>query len=468
MRLKFLTLALALTAVAAPSHSEDLLDAYRDARANDPVLSQANFQRLSVGENVNQARALLLPQVSAQEQLSQASGSNSRISQQIPGQQIPGLANGALINNGHQRTRSISAQVNQTIFNYSEIADLRAAHSAASAQDEVYQSALQTLFVRVASAYFNVLTSEDQLSFAKANESAFKQQYDQSDQRYKVGLSAVTDVYQAKSFYENAKAQTITAQNILNDSREALTQITAKPSIDLKKLRQDLPLTPPKPNDQKAWVATALQNNPDILSQQYSVTSAEQSITAARAGHLPTLSATVSRGKSTTWFENGSANFTGNGRYDTTVGLILTVPIFSGGATQSRVRQSIYSRDSANSSLESQRRLVTRNTLNYYRSVLSGISEVEAGKAAVDSGQKALDATKAGLSVGTKTILDVLTAIQTLTQSESTYSQARHQFILNKLLLKQASGTVDIRDMQSINALLTDASAGSAAEPGVP
>jgi outer membrane protein len=448
MRLKLLSLALALSAISLPSHGEDLLDAYREARANDPVLSQADAQRLSVGENVNQARALLLPQLSAGLSLSQTTSSGSSVTRDPnTGQVVQTTANP-----GHSRTRDISGNLSQTVLDLSKIADLKAAHSQASAQDALYQAALQQLFVRVSTAYFNVLTSQDALAFAKANEEAYKQQYEQSDQRFKVGLSAITDVYQAKSFYESAKAQTIAASNTLDDAREALAQITGKPTGELKKLRDDLPMSPPVPNDQKAWVDQALQNNPNILSEKYSVEAAEHSISAARAGHLPTINANVSYGKSATWYQNSNLHF--RQPSSTTIGLTLSVPIFEGGATQSRVRQSIYQRDAAQDTLEVQRRQVTRDTLNYYRSVIAGISQVEAAKSAVDAGQKALDATRAGFSVGTKTILDVLTAIQTLTSSESQYSQARHQFILDKLLLKQATGTADLKDIESINALL--------------
>lgn len=448
MRLKLLSLALALSAISLPSHGEDLLDAYREARANDPVLSQADAQRLSVGENVNQARALLLPQLSAGLSLSQTSSSgSSAIRDPNTGEVVQTSEN-----LGHSRTRDISGNLSQTVLDLSKIADLKAAHSQASAQDALYQAALQELFVRVSTAYFNVLTSQDQLAYAKANEDAFKQQYEQSDQRFKVGLSAITDVYQAKSYFESAKAQTIAAQNTLDDAREALTQITGKPTGELKKLRNDLPMTPPTPNDQKAWVDQAMENNPNILSQKYSVDAAEHSISAARAGHLPTINANVSYGKSATWYQNSNLHF--RNPSSTTIGLTLSVPIFEGGATQSRVRQSIYQRDSARDSLESERRLVARDTLNYYRSVISGISQVEAAQAAVEAGQKALDATRAGFGVGTKTILDVLTSIQTLTQSESQYSQARHQFILDKLLLKQSTGTADLKDIEAINTLL--------------
>ena len=130
------------------------------------------------------------------------------------------------------------------------------------------------------------------------------------------------------------------------------------------------------------------------------------------------------------------------------------MPIFSGGATQSRVRQSIYQRDSAQDSLEIARRQVTRDTLNYYRSVIAGISQVEASKAAVTSADSARAASQAGFEVGTRTIVEVLIAQQNLTQAQSNYSQTRHQFVLNKLLLKQAAGTADVKDIEAINALL--------------
>lgn len=472
MRFKLLNLALVLAVISLPSHSEDLIDAYRQARANDPVLSQADATRRATGEGVDQARALLLPQISGSYGLTQTTGGSSTSSTSSLGTGgndylCSGLAAGTGTydcagiagdtssgSSGHTRSRDISATLSQTVFNLAEIADLKAAHSQADAQDRTYDAAEQALFVRVATAYFTVLTDEDDLTFAKANEDSYKQSFDQADQRYKVGLSAVTDSYQAKAQYEAARAQTITAQNTLNDAREALTQITGKPTGELKRLRDDLPLDAPVPADPEAWVQDALKYNPTLLSQLASVDAAEHNITSARAGHLPTITATVSRSKDTTWLQHGSSDFSGNGDYGTTAGLTLSIPIFSGGGTQSRVRQSIDERDEAQDSAESERRQVKRDALNYYRSVISGISEVQSGKAAVDSGQKALDATKAGFSVGTKTITDVLLAIQTLTSSESTYSQARHQFVLNKLLLKQTAGTIGIKDIEGVNTLL--------------
>jgi len=474
MRLKLLTLALALAAISLPSHGEDLLDAYRQARANDPVLQQADATNLSTREGVPQARALLLPQISASLGLTQSSGGSSSSSSSSASDTdylCNGIAAGTgtytctgpfsdssvggTSNSGHERARSLSGQIDQVIFDFSKIADLKAAHSTADAGEQTYQSAVQDLYVRVSTAYFGILTDEDALTFAKANEDAFKKQYDQADAQYKAGIAAITGAYQAKAAYEAAKAQTITAQNTLSDAREALTQITGQPVGDLKKLRNDLPLDPPVPADPNAWVQDAIKYNPSILSQQYSVTAAEHDITAARAGHLPTINATASRSKTTDWLQNGSAAaISGNGRFGNTIGVTLSVPIFSGGAVQSRVRQSIYERDAAQDSLESERRLVVRTTLNYYRSVLADIEEVRSGKSAVESGQKALDATRAGFNVGTQTIIDVLNAIQTLTSAQNNYSQARHQFVLDKLNLRYSTGRVEYKDIEAANVLL--------------
>jgi outer membrane protein len=448
MRLKLLTLALTLAAVSLPSHGEDLLDAYRQALANDPTLAQADATRLATGEGVNQARALLLPQISGSLSLNQTTGGNDGFVQD-PNNPNQFISTSTF---GHSRTRNLDANLSQTVFDFSKYASLKAAHASADAQNETYEAALQDLYVRVATAYFTVLTDEDQLTYAKANEDAYKKQYDQANQQYKVGLSAVTDVYQAKSYYEAARAQTVAAQNTLDNDREALSQITGKPTGSLKKLRDDLPMDAPAPADPDAWVKQALINNPSLLAQKQNVAAAEQNVVVARSGHLPTITASVSYGKSASWYENAAIH--SNTPSQTTVGLTLNVPIFSGGLVHSQVRQSIYNRDAAQDSEEIERRQVRANTLNYYRSVLAGISQVESGRAAVESAQKALDATRAGFEVGTQTMVNVLLAIQTLTQAEGTYSQARHQLVLDRLLLKQSAGTASFGDMQHINALL--------------
>jgi outer membrane protein len=466
-------LALLLSVLPLAGYGEDLLDAYREARANDPVLSQAQATRLATSEGVTQARALMLPQLNGAFKLNQQPRTNASVGGNAgsAGNYLcAGAGTGASTAHctpvstdtsdtsalsNHKRTRTPSLNLTQSVLDLSQWANLSSARSLARSQDAMYDAAVQNLYVRVTAAYFSVLTSQDALVFAGANEDASKVAYDQAEQRFQAGLSAVTDVYQAKSYYELAKARTIAARNSLSDAREALTQITGKPVGELKKLREDLPMVPPNPNDPEAWVQAALQSNATVQAGQYKVGAAEHNISAARAGHLPTINASASRSRSTSWLENGSdGNGGGNGSYGDTTGLTLNVPIFAGGATQSRVRQSIYQRDSAQHSLETTRRQVVRATLNFYRSVAAGIRQVEANKASVDSGQKALEATRAGFDVGTQTMLNVLNAIQTLTQAESSYSRSRHQLVLDQLQLKQSAGSIDVKDMEMVNAML--------------
>jgi len=454
MKLRHTTLALALACSGiGAAHAEDLMDAYRQARDSDPVLQQAEASRRDVSENVAQARAVLLPQISASGNFSDEHGSSR-------GPELVGNGNDYEVFTTHNSSRGFdkSATLDQTVFDFGKFASVKAAHAQAASGDAQYQAAQQDLILRTATAYFNVLTAEDELRFAQANEQALSKQLDQAQQRFNVGLSAITDVDAAKAQHDAAAASVIQAQNTVFDNREALSQITGKPVGELRKLTDDLPLDKPQPDSIDAWVNLALQTNPSLQSQRDLVDASNHNITVARAGHLPTLNAQVSYSNSPSWGApsiNGlPASFGDTERHDTVVGLVLQVPIFSGGLTQSHVRQSIAQRDEQADILEQDRRSVVRNTRSAYNAIEAGISSVEAQKQAVLSAQKALEATQAGFEVGTRTIVDVLISQQNLFQAQSDYSQARHAFVINQLTLKDSAGTLDVKDLQGANALL--------------
>jgi len=439
MRLRFIsTCALVLVVAPLASRADDLMDAYAQARRADPVLAAADAARWAVREGVAQARAPLLPQVSAGFAFDQSSAPSAAASD-------PSAAS------GRSRSRDVSASLNQVIVDVAKLSQLRVARAQADAQDAVYQSALQALAVRVATAYFNVLTAADALVNVQANEDAYRQQVGQAEERYRNGLSASVDVEQARAYHAAARASTIAARTALADAREALAEIIGTPAGDLKTLREDLPMTPPLPADAEVWVQTALAGNPQLRAQQLGVSAAEQSIDVARAGHLPTLTAGVGLGRAASWPIRAS---TSDGRNVTTLGLVLSVPLFSGGATQSLVRQALRQRDGAAEQLEAQRRAVARTTLDKYRSIVAGIGQIEATRASVDAARKALASIRVGQQLGTQTMTDLLIAIQTLTSAQGSYSAVRHQFILDKLLLQQAAGAIDEADLASVNALL--------------
>ncbi|NYE28193.1 outer membrane protein [Rhodanobacter sp. K2T2] len=448
MRLKLLPVLLLLTIAPLSGHGEDLMDAYRQAIANDPVLSTADATRLVVAEGVPQARSALLPQLSAGLSFDQSHGGTGG-SNIVNGVSLPTSAV------GHSRYRDLNGSLSQAIINLPDIATLRAAHSTSDAQEEVYRAALQDLYVRVASAYFNVLIAQDQVDVYKAYEDGFKQEFDQANERLKVGLENSANSTQAQAFYLSIKSERIAAQDTLKDALHGLEQITGQPTGTLKKLREDIPLQAPTPNDAKAWVDAAMQTNPAILSARYTVSADEHKISAARAGHLPTLSANVYRDKFGSWAS--ATPMAGDSRYGpatTTVGLTLTVPIFSGGLTQSQVRQAIHQRDADEGNLETQRRQAARDANNYFNLVVDGIDQVETTRTAVQVAEKSLGSMRAGYSIGTMSLPNVVNAIQILAQAQGQYTVERHQFILNKLSLKQAAGTIDMHDLEDINRLL--------------
>ncbi|MEP6484914.1 MAG: TolC family outer membrane protein [Rudaea sp.] len=468
---KTILFAALVSAIASASNravAEDLMQMYQQAHGSDPTLAIADSTRNAIGQNVPEARAALLPQIAASlAYLHDDNVSRSQSPYLVNDPNNPAsVGNYVLLpftgaNNTH--SRPAQATVSQSIFNWGNIERLRQAREQAASSDSDYDSAAQDLMVRTSTAYFGVLTAEDQLKFAQLNEKSLLKQLDQAEQRYEVGLSAITDVHVARAQHDAAVAQVITAQNSVDTARESLVQITGKEFGDLKKLREQLPLEKPQPDQVQAWVDLANAHSPQIASRQHSYDAADHFVGAQRAGHYPTLSASLVRTDTPSWGSTqsmvpgleDSGQFHTNGIVgDTTIGVTLSVPIFTGGLVTAQTRQAAFQRDTAQDNLELTRRTVFANTRNSYRAVIAGISEVEATRQAVVSAQSGLDATQAGFEVGTKTILDVLTSQSTLLNAQSAYSQARHQFVLSGLQLKDAAGVLEVKDIEAVNALL--------------
>ncbi|MEQ4576627.1 MAG: TolC family outer membrane protein [Gammaproteobacteria bacterium] len=441
-----LVLALAAALLPMAAQATDLLQAYEMARNGDPTLASAESTRLYNKEGQVQARAALLPQLDGT-----ASLSRTRT-------EAEGLTGRSI-----SKTRRYSVDGTQTLFNWAQFSNLRAQRDVSKAADFTLESANDDLIVRTSAAYFNVLVAIESLAAAESNEAAAKKQFDYADKRLQVGLAPITDVHEARADYDQARADVITARNTLADYYQALTEITGQPARGLRGLPDDFrPELPANYGNIDNLVASAIEENPALKAQQLQVSAAESSVSAARAGHLPTLNLTGSLGRSTTWGDisgelaSQDPGGIGGPRNDTnTIGVTLSVPIFSGGATQSAVRQAIAQRDIQQDTYEQQKRALDRNVRNYYQTVVQGISEIEARRLAVVSAQAAYDASQVGLEVGTRTVLDVVQNQRTLFTAQLNYAQAKYNFLQNRLLLAQATGKLDIADLQDINRLLT-------------
>ena len=445
-----LTLALAVALAPLTSHAADLLQVYEMARNGDTQLAAAESQRLYDKEGQVQARAALLPQIGGEASLTR----NHTKYDDIGGSTT-------------SKTRSYGINGSQTLFNWSQFANLRAERDLSKAADFTLDSANDELVVRTATTYFNVLVGIESLIAAETNEAAAKKQFDYADKRLEVGLAPITDVHEARAQYDQARAGTIQTRNALEDAYQALTELTGQPVRDLRGLPVDFrPEVPANRANVDQLVTDAVSRNPALKAQELQVSAAESGVSAARGGHYPTLSLGGSWGKSARWGDSTGSGSLSPDATTNSIGLTLNVPIFAGGATQSGVRQALARRDIAQDTFEQQKRAVDRNTRNAYQALVAGISEVEARRLTVVSAQSAFDASQVGLEVGTRTVLDVVQNQRTLFQAQLDYAESRYNFLLARLQLSQAVGDLEIAEVQDINRLLTaDAAAKLQSNP---
>jgi outer membrane protein len=455
MRLHPLALALLLTGISAQSQATDLLQAYELARQSDPVLSAAESQKNAQGEGVVQSRSALLPQLTGDASYSK-SNSDSYGSQVFGSQVQP-----SSVSTRESTDKSYGFSLRQSIYDHGDYARLGASKFRASQAEADYDAANDALIVRTADAYFNVLTAIETLASSRAEERSVKRQLDQAEKRLEVGLAPITDVHEARARYDSARANAITAANTLDDANEALSEITGQPIENIRGLASSYQPVNEDTRTLEQWVTLAMESNPSLQSREKALAAAEKDVAAARAAHYPTLDATASwrdssgDGSSQVLQPLDPVNTFNNGGVQRSIGVQLSVPIFSGFATQSRVRQAIHQRDIAADQLEQQKRAITRSARSAYRSLVAGQAEVEARRLAVVSAQAAYEAGEAGLEVGTRTIVDVLIAQQQLYLAQREYARARHAFLVNTLRLRQAAGVLELGDVQNVNRSLT-------------
>ena len=456
-----LALSLALLPAAAPA--ADLMQVYQLAREGDPQLSAAEGSARATREGAVQARAAMLPQLDGAASVTRSRSEGPATQTQFdPATGQPVRFTGDT--ETETTTRNLGGDVRQMIYDRSRFTTLDSQRALGRAADFQVEAAGDTLITRTSAAYFNVLVALETLEAAKAAEEALRKQFDFASKRLEVGLAPITDVHEARAQYDNARANTILARNAVEDAYQALAEITGQPVASLKALPENFQPTLPEARDVEGWVSTAVENNPALRAQQERLQSAEANIETARAGYWPTVYLSGSLGDrrttgdttfSSSLLPTSVTNPIDSESRGPTVGITLSVPIFNGGATASRVRQAIAQRDVATDELEQQRRALVRNTRNAYQTLVAGISEVEARRLALVSARSAYDASQVGLEVGTRTVLDVLNNQQNLFNAQRAYAQARYNFLQNRLILEQAAGTLDVADVQEINRLLT-------------
>lgn len=440
--LNTLILAISAALTSAQANADDLLSVYQQALLNDPVVLKAQAQFLIVQEDIVQARSALLPQINLSGGYS--TGENENFVQNTK------------VNNEFS-SLTYGAALNMQLYHHDSWLRLDNAEKAAHQSDLSYQIAKQNLIVRVTDAYFNLLSAKDDLVFTTAEKEAIARQLEQTKQRFSVGLTAITDVYEAQAQYDNAVTEQILSQNNIYQAEEELRVITDAYPQNVSTLNTErFSTNTPVPNSADEWQLTAEAKNLSLISSRVGIDIAQDNIDIARAGHYPTLDFGANYNAN-----DDESSINDGPTIDTPVtdgyslGVQLSVPIYSGGAVQSSVRKAQNNYVLASQDLSLTHRNVVRNTRNAYNTVIAAISGIKAFEQSVLSAQKALEATEAGFEVGTRTIVDVLNSTRNLYNAKRNLSSTRYAYITNILTLKQNAGTITDEDISAINSGLT-------------
>jgi outer membrane protein len=448
-------LALITTSARA---QEGLLDIYQRALINDPVIREAEAQFLATSEVKAQARSSILPSLSLSASMSDSSSTTDRPQDPVTGQPDPNFLN----TDSNSESTNMSLNLSQTLFNWGQYLTYKQADKTIMRAETSLASAQQDLIIRVAQAYFNVLSAQDLLAADIAARDALELQLEQANTRFEVSLIPITDVQEAQAGYDQAVASVIGSQRTLATARESLREIINDYVTALRGPQQQLPLVTPNPENVDEWVDIAQAQNLALVAARIAAEIADDDVTISRSSRFPTLSLSASSSDrsstatTTTFLANGgtlpgSGVPRESGGDSASISLSLNVPIFNGGANGSRVRQAVQQRRVTIETVERIARQTERQTRDAYLGVVSEISRVEALRQALQSTQTALESTQAAEEVGQRTRVDVVNALNAVRRAETTYASARYEYLMNILRLKQAAGSLTESDLAEID-----------------
>ena len=419
--------------------AENLQQIFEVAAQKDPEIRQARAKFKASHTVIDQGRALLLPTISA-------TATTSRDT--YAPENVHSFANGF-------NTDGFGLNLTQALVNFKAWYAYQSAKLGDASAALTLQQSEQALILKVAKAYFDVLRSKANLASFTTEEQAAKQVLEQTKQRFDVGLVAITDVYDSQANADLASVNRLTEENTMQQRLEALAAITGQTYLDIAQLNPDFPITSLDPANVAEWVKIANENNLAIKISQLDLDSKEQDAKSARADYWPTVNLVTSYN----W------NFSGNKISLTSatvplerssIGLSFSIPIFNGGLTGARTHQASYNRDASQEALLKSQRDNIQNTRNAYRSVETDVKAVAARAQSIKSAQSSMDATKVGAEVGTRNIVDVVLSQRLLFQAQRDHANARLNFVMDTLTLKQAAGVLSPQDLVDLNQWLKE------------
>ena len=443
--------------LSAPSEAETLTEIYELALQNDPQLRAASAAYRAQRENKAIARAGLLPQASL-------SGEYSETDSEDQSNRLIGSVTSVSDGESETDQTSYGLSVRQPVFDLPAWYDYKQGQTVSEQARVQLQAEQQDLIVRVTDAYFEVLNASENLNSAIAEEQAIARQLEQTRQRYEVGLLPITDVHEAQAAYDSAKVNTLVLQGALKIAFEQLEVLTGQSHNQLAGLKDDFPALPPDAGRDE-WVQVALENNLSLKLSRLDRTAARQNADARKAEHLPTLTASYNyQDMEQDSLFDGISSFGGEPQQlrsptsvesqTSTVAISLDMPIFTGGLVSAQRRQAVAQYLEAEENANFALRNTTQQTRSAHLNVVTNAAAVAARKQAITSAESALEATRAGYEVGTRNIVDLLFAEQSLYQAKRDYANARYDYIASSLELKLLAGQLSPEDVHQLNAWL--------------
>ncbi len=451
-------IALTLSLTTLTARAESLLDIYELALENDAQLKAEEATYLANKEAENLGLSALLPQVGANYSRSGSDTSTDAETFQVNNEEgvvpVPSTTELDTISDGFQ------VSLNQALLDLPAWFSFKAGKEQTKQAEATFAGNQQNLIVRVVNAYLGVLRAQDNLEASKAQERAFERQLEQTQQRFEVGLIAITDVYEAQAAYDLSQVNRIVDENNVAVALEQLSVLTGQTHSNLDILKEDFEPNPPEPLDRAAWVDFALENNFTLKAAKYGEEAARQNAKSSALEHAFTISGNYTYSDNQTdgtrditpetQFNNSPFNSTDGDRWE----LRVDVPLYSGGAISANRRSSAQQFNATREQRINLTRTTVTNTRSLHMTVISDVSRVKARKQSIVSSKSALDATQAGYEVGTRNVVDVLNAQNTLFAAERDYANSRYDYINNILRLKEQAGLLSPQDVINLDSYL--------------
>jgi len=421
--------------------SLDLSQAYQAAMAQDSTVRAARAATAARSERIPQARAQLLPNLSA-------SASRNRNALEST---TPGLLGKAVTSDTNYGSSNMALTLRQPLFRKYQMADYRQAGAQVDEANATLEHEEQNVAVRVSAAYFEALLTAEQLALVLAQKTAYTTQFDAARKRFAAGTGTRTDIDEAQAALDLNVAQELEARQNVDFTRRQLQTLVNHPIDTLAALDPDkLVLRQPAPERIEDWTARAEAASPEIASFKAQLEAARFEVEKAQAGHYPTLDAIVQVSRS----ESDTVTSVNNRYNNKSIGLQLNVPLFSGGYVSSTIRQALADQERIEENLEALRRDLGVRIHREFRGVTEGVLKIRALEQAVRStGQVALS-NRRSYEAGSRTLVDTLNAEQQQVSARRDLAQARYMYLIARVRLQALAGGPKTEVIDEVNGWL--------------